>query len=69
MEKIKSELTRLRGIGLSYKRIADQINKELEGTGLKVSWVGIRAMLKRDYAIGINKEKEKAILAVGRRFK
>ena len=71
MENIKSEITRLNLLGLSYQTIAKHVNAHLAaiGSAEKTSAEGIRQIEKREYVWGIKKDKAAAILAVGRRFK
>jgi hypothetical protein len=70
MEKIKSEIRRLQGLGFTYASITKHVNDELaKHGGLSVSVEGIRMMTRRNYVRGISAEKRAAILAVGRRFK
>ena len=71
MENIKSEITRLNLLGLSYQTIAKHVNAYLAAinSAEKTSAEGIRQIEKRHYVWGIKKDKAAAILAVGRRFK
>lgn len=71
MEKIRSELTRLKSLGFTWQDLVGEINKELasKGSTKAISRQSLWKIMATEQACGPHRDRRRAILAVAKRLK